>query len=376
MSASAPSVLTLETLRGIVAAKNLYLAFYTILLYDFFIQLPEEVSQMWKRNNLVAKGYLFLRYYSLLAPSIIAFGYFSPYVTGDICLHWMKFIPFGLIIPLSVMSGILMALRIYAMYGRNRALLTLLLLSLTAQAGLGLWIWATPGATFTPDPVNNYEFHYCIFIPAKSLGPHNPSVYAFTELSFDAFCFLLTLIRPFLGASGVRQWGKSLWMNLARNGALYFGVIFSVNLGWAIMILHAPSYIRGSLAAPSSMAMATFISRITLSLRYAVYGNDLTQIATQKGFTGASNELDESYQLGRMSAKKRTNQAPYSPTMDIDTSYLDGIDYNPHAWSHNDSQIQLTSYSGYGTRSPVQSDAHTQTQTRVNVEQNVVILRD
>jgi hypothetical protein len=37
--------------------------------------------------------------------------------------------------------------RIYAMYGRNRVLLTVLLLSLTTQAGIGLWIWSTPGAT-------------------------------------------------------------------------------------------------------------------------------------------------------------------------------------------------------------------------------------
>lgn len=240
------------------------------------------------------------------------------------------------------------------------------------------------GETVTPDPVNNYEFHYCIFIPSKSLGPHNPSIYAFMELSFDALCFLLTLIRPFLGASGIRQWGKSLWMNLARNGALYFGVIFSVNLGWAVMILHAPGSIRGALAAPSAMAMATFISRITLSLRYAVYGNDLTEVtrplAHGAAKTGETN--DEIYPLDRMSAKRRPNPSPYSPAVDIDTHYLEGVDYS-HDSGYGRGRSYSGHYTGYSGPSPTSSqEGHARTlQTQqsingINVEHNVVIMRD
>ena len=110
----------------------------------------------------------------------------------------------------------------------------------------------------------------CIFIPAASLGPHNPTIYAFMELSFDALRFLLTLVHLFLGTYSRGRWGLRLWHNLAQNGALYFGwvclilcslnadplttvllfsVIFSVNLTWGIMIRYASPGIRGALAA-------------------------------------------------------------------------------------------------------------------------------
>jgi len=381
----------LQALKGILAAKNIFLAGYTILLYDYLTQLPEEVAQIWKKNNTVAKGYLFLRYYSIIAPTFITFGYFDPWVSGNRCLHWMLFIPFGLIIPLGIMSGTLMAMRIYAMYGRPKALLVLLTLSLITQAGLGLWIWSTPGATFTPDPVNNYEFHYCIFIPSKTLGAHNPSVYAFMELSFDALCFLLTLIRPFWGASGIRHWGKSLWVNLAANGALYFGVIFSVNLGWAIMILHAPSSIRGSLAAPSTMAMATFICRITLSLRYAVYGSNVdetTRLAALNAKAVSDGTAgDDVYPLEQLSGKRRQNPHPYSPSTEVDTHYLEGVDYG-HGRGERYYSGTFDGYggSGYGGSSGITTGTG---QTLIgsqspgspvgggiNVEQSVVILRE
>jgi len=289
-------VATVHTLRDIATAKSVFLAGFTIVLYDYFIKLPDEVTQLWKRTNIVSRIVLCLRYYTLFATATICFGYFSPFITGDRCQHWMYFIPFGLVVPLMYISGTLMALRLYAIYDRSKIVLFILLGLLISQVCVGLWIWTTPGAHPTLDPINNYRYHYCIFIPAAKLGPHNPSVYAFMELSFDTFCFMLTLIRPFLGSYSRGRWGLPLWANLAQNGALYFGVIFSINLAWAIMILHASSGLRGAVAAPSAMMMSTFIARITLSLRSSVYGVEdeisrTTPLSTDRNVTGESHRL-------------------------------------------------------------------------------------
>jgi hypothetical protein len=132
--------------------------------------------------------------------------------------------------------------------------------------------------------------------------------------------------------------------------------------------------------------MATFISRITLSLRYAVYGNDLTEVtrplAHGAANTGESNS-DDAYPLDRMSAKKRPNPSPYSPAVDIDTHYLEGVDYaDSYGYGRSGS---YSGYSGDRPRSPTGGEVRIQTQTLqsqtqavngISVEQSVVILRD
>jgi hypothetical protein len=131
--------------------------------------------------------------------------------------------------------------------------------------------------------------------------------------------------------------------------------------------------------------MATFISRITLSLRYAVYGNDLTEVtrplAHGAAKTGESNN-DDVYPLDHMSAKRRPNPSPYSPAVDINTHYLEGVDYVD---SYGYGRSRSYSYSGDSPRSPTEGGVRNQTQTLqsqtqtvngISVEQSVIILRD
>jgi len=284
-----------------------------------------------KRKGFVLKLYLFLRYYSLSAAVTICFGYFSPVIGGEACQRWMFFIPFGLIIPLMLFSGTLMAIRIYAIYNRSKLLLGFLLSILIAQASVGTWIWTTPGAHPAPDLINNYLTHYCIFIPATSLGPSSAG-YAFMELSFDSVCFALTLIRPIWGRIYRNEtWGNQLFKNLAQNGVLYFGVIFSVNLTWAIMILHASTGLRGSAAAPSSMIMSSFIARITLNLRSSFYGQNVDEITVKDGPTYATDQRNaNTYQLRQLRAPQKpglvsfvTSQFVASDPVEHQASYLD-----------------------------------------------------
>jgi len=64
----------------------------------------------------------------------------------------------------------------------------------------------------------------------------------------------------------------SLMVRLVQDGALYFGFIFSMNLIWVIMLLHAPTNLRSISALPSTCVNVVMVCRISLSLRATVHG--------------------------------------------------------------------------------------------------------
>ncbi|VDC05107.1 unnamed protein product [Peniophora sp. CBMAI 1063] len=290
---------TLESLSQIVAGKYFFAAAMTMLFYDHLITFPLEVQVIWKRpKTYLSFLFILVRYYALLAVSVVAFAYFSTTMTRERCGHWMLFLPLGVTMPLALLPGILMSIRVYALYNRNIWILGWLLLYLAAQTGAGLWQYTVRGGTPAPDPLpNDHNFHFCIYLPPKKIG-HLSTMYVFMELCFDSMVFLLTVARTTyihwnqrrkFAASAASRWGKqkepsSLLLSLFRDGAFYFGVIFSINLVWVIMILHAPTGLRAIASVPSGCFITTMISRITLNLRSTAYGpanlDERTGVAT------------------------------------------------------------------------------------------------
>ncbi|KAH9077940.1 hypothetical protein EDB83DRAFT_2347116 [Lactarius deliciosus] len=194
-------------------------------------------------------------------------------MTRSRCARWMLFLPLGITMPLTILPGILMLIRVYALYNRNRLILYGLSASLVLQTVAGLWQYTVSGGTPAPDPLDNYEYHFCIYLPPKRIG-HLSTMYIFWELGYDSVVFLLTIARTFYmhwRHQGMIR-GGGLVSNLVQDGAFYFGCIFSVNLMWAVMILHAPTGLRAIAGIPSSCVNTLMVCRITLNLRTAAYG--------------------------------------------------------------------------------------------------------
>jgi len=264
----APST-TNETLEQIIVAKNLFLASLTLIIFDHLLTLRSEVLYVWKRQKtFVLWLFLIIRYYAIIALTIVAIGYFSPIISGTKCLHWSLFLPLGITMPLSIGPSILLSVRVYAMYGRSKVILAGLGTILCAQFAAGLWQYTVKGGRVAPDPINNYLYHYCIYLPPASIGSVS-SMYVFIELSFNTLLFALTLGRTFFVYWHQRNFkdASSLLKTLAGNGAMYFGVIFCLNLGWALMILLAPTGLRGVFSQPTAALTTIMMSRITLNLR-------------------------------------------------------------------------------------------------------------
>lgn len=258
-----------ETLAQIVTVKNVFLAAISMLVLDHLLTLSLEIEYVWKRQKSFPLWlFVAIRYYALAALSIVAMGFFAPAISGNVCQHWAQFLPLGITMPLSIGPSCLLILRVYAMYGRSKYILFGLGTILCAQFAAGLWQYTVKGGSYSPDPINNYDFHYCVYLPPKSLGSV-ASMYVFIELSFNTLLFLLTVGRAFFvfyRQRGMRN-PSSLMTALAANGTMYYGVIFCSNLSWAIEILTAPTGLRAASSMLTSALTTIMMSRITLNLR-------------------------------------------------------------------------------------------------------------
>jgi len=166
---------------------------------------------------------------------------------------------------------------VYALYNRNKVILYGLSTSLLLQTIAGLWEYTVRDSEPAPLPLDNYEFHFCIYHPPQRMG-HFAIVYISWELGYDIVVFVLTIARTVYMYSRQNVFAKdasgksSLIGNLLRDGSFYFGCIFSVNLMWVIMTLHAPTGFRAIASIPSACLNTVMVCRVTLNLRISVYG--------------------------------------------------------------------------------------------------------
>ncbi|ETW77234.1 hypothetical protein HETIRDRAFT_326903, partial [Heterobasidion irregulare TC 32-1] len=258
-----------------VWAQFFFLAVLTVLLYDHLLTLPEEVATVWKKKKTyVLYLFLFIRYYAPVAVSVVAFGMLHTDTLHYRCKSWMLFLPLGMTVPLMLFPGILMLVRVYALYNRNKIILGTLSIYLLVQTVTGIWQYTIPGGIPAPLPLDNYEFHFCIYLPPKRIGRVS-TVYLFMELTYDSLIFLLTIARTIYMHWMHQRSGPStrtLMDKLIRDGAAYFAAIFSMTLTWVLMIMYAPTGLRGIASIPSACVTTVMISRITLNIRTTVYG--------------------------------------------------------------------------------------------------------
>jgi len=197
-------------------------------------------------------------------------------MTRSRCARWMLFLPLGVTVPLTLFPGILMLFRVYALYNCNKIVLYGLSTSLVLQTATGIWEYTVRGSKPAPLPLDNYEYHACIYLPPHKLARFS-TVYISWELGYDTLVFFLTIARTVYmywrhqGFTRDADGKSSLIGHLLRDGVFYFGCIFSINLIWVIMISHAPTGLRAIASIPSACLNTVMVCRITLNLRTSAY---------------------------------------------------------------------------------------------------------
>ncbi|KZP23492.1 hypothetical protein FIBSPDRAFT_952013 [Athelia psychrophila] len=201
---------------------------FVILYYDYSLTFADEVERFWNRNNFTWTSLFFFinRYLVLL-------GNIPVLCQGITNYHAFLEILSQLVI------GIMLIMRVYAMYGRSRWIIVLFAIVIVVAVTVGCW------ANFSGPRAQTIE---AIFYYAGCNGslPQTQAIRLalawMGQLGFDALVFFLTLYKSFV-LRGSKS--KHLISTLLRDGSLYFGIMTIFNVGNIVTIVTAPPYFKG-----------------------------------------------------------------------------------------------------------------------------------
>ncbi|KAJ7245668.1 hypothetical protein B0H12DRAFT_1235779 [Mycena haematopus] len=155
-----------------------------------------------------------------------------------------------------IVIGVMLILRTYALYERNRRVLALMVFVSVGGVAVGA---SKPG-----DEVPQLDLDIgCStgLTSAQSIG----LAAAWAGMGFfDCTIFLLTLYKAF---SRFRAPGLDLVTVLLRDGSIYFGVILLVNLSNILTFVVAGPYARGAPTTLANAISSVMITRLMLNLR-------------------------------------------------------------------------------------------------------------
>jgi len=245
-------------------------------VYDWLTTIEDEIEYIWKRDITVVTLLFFLnRYFALFALSFMVSMVVLPAFTPEICKKFIEFQPFGYGIPLTILPDIVIGLRVYALYGRNRLIGIFLVLYLVAELGLGFWIYLTPSLFVVPIPgpesiTNSVALHWCQGAPSAKLSSIQVASFQIMQTVFDTMCLALILAKT-ISESLIR--GRSfrsvggIQALIVKHGVIYYVVVFTSNFTWAMMILLASVNLKYAVAGVALALAPLSANRLTIFLR-------------------------------------------------------------------------------------------------------------
>jgi len=298
MSASSPvPQAILNEYIQLTATNYVGVASFVSLVYDHIMTFDEEVEYIWygSRGPFV---YLFFanRYFFPLAFLLQLCAYWSPLFSGKVCDSFVYFEGSIHIIGLTI-SGLIMLLRVKAMYPNNKTVTRTLWALLILQIGSFTWFVSTGH----PVPRSN-GLHGCSLLFKVSLGRKDAFSVAPT-LIYDTVVLALTIRRTC--HDNRKPMSGSLTSALLEEGILYYSVIFTTNLVFMVMVATAPSGYRNILGQFAELLTATMMSRITLhmkksSRRTVFFLNEKDGRINARGFHATQTNVSATSRVGKI----------------------------------------------------------------------------
>ncbi|KAF9462324.1 hypothetical protein BDZ94DRAFT_1309791 [Collybia nuda] len=161
-------------------------------------------------------------------------------------------------------AEIFIAIRVYAITRKNLVFPCIAGLILASQWAIVLFATtlSTPdypalllSRDFPPLPTlpEIDPFHVCIFISTLTAVPFVKAFISLT-LAFDGMAFLIILLVNFRSSS---SYNMPMMKVIQRDGTVYFLVIFSSNLVWLVLLLHARLALKFIQNQPAMMYVQT-----------------------------------------------------------------------------------------------------------------------
>ncbi|EJD45800.1 hypothetical protein AURDEDRAFT_165250 [Auricularia subglabra TFB-10046 SS5] len=255
---------------------------YRLKFWRVVITLDLEIERIWRAPpSMFVLLWVNVRYLPLLAAVVITTSVFSnwpkavrhsftisrpPDSVPGVRTIWElpARIGFGVLPTVFLLAGITLAhivflLRTFALYGRDRRVLYMLVPILAAEVATALWGVSTE---------KHIEFHLQTGCFPDSPRRIQGLVMWAVPFAFDASVFLLTTVKS---VQYIRQHkGVGLVTVILRDGLIYFGSIFVFYLANIAMFVFSPGDIRDINAPMTGMVTMVITARLILNLRGAV----------------------------------------------------------------------------------------------------------
>jgi len=249
-----------------VVTQYSQLAAFTILYYDYFVTLRDEVLLFWGPNCGKRTGFLFHmnRYIQLLGNIPIVLQNFAKLSTkgcqGLLVYHEC------FVIATQAIVGCVLVMRTYAIFERQIMILLVLFAIVVVLIIIAVW------AVFTP----SHASQFTVLVPSGALPllgcqvPLSVEQAQRTALVWEGMLFADTVVLS-LTAYRAYRLRKSSANNilgmLLRDGFVYYLAISVANSLNIITLLSSKPIIRGAATTVANVVSTTSISRLMLSLR-------------------------------------------------------------------------------------------------------------
>ncbi|KAI0351671.1 hypothetical protein OH77DRAFT_1524002 [Trametes cingulata] len=231
---------------------------FAILWYDFVLTIPLEVERYWKGGWTWASTFYFLnRYMSVLSHIPVVVEFFGTLPELLQLYHQI------LAALTQCIVGVLLMLRTYALYNRNRTVVYVLASICAVGGGVSVWAIVSVRSLHPRSFEDVAVYAGCDLTLSEKQGAYLAAAWS-SILVFDATVFMLTLVQALRVG---RTWSHSLFHVMLRDGTIYFGILlvcYMCNI--LTYILAAPVY-KGVSTTMTNVISTTLITRLMLNIR-------------------------------------------------------------------------------------------------------------
>ncbi|KAF9653824.1 hypothetical protein BDM02DRAFT_3182271 [Thelephora ganbajun] len=236
----------------LLAFKHYYHAATTILFYDYFLTLADEVELIWKQKKSLA-----------VPPEAFNFLDLTLYHRCD---H-LVVIQVVQTTFVELVAQVVMTLRVYALSQRNKYILGVLSIHVVGQFGLGLYLSAFSDHALELPRILNEVFYSCFIKPDPMTAK---LAYIFLLLAFDSITFLITVYYTatqyrFVARHGITRLTK-LFKSIVEGGVVYFGILAACHAVLVAGVLTWRQTLKFLPACPTVLFTSILINRMTISV--------------------------------------------------------------------------------------------------------------
>ncbi|KAF8524994.1 hypothetical protein JB92DRAFT_2826917 [Gautieria morchelliformis] len=277
--------------------------FLALLFYEHLLTLGDEVRYIWSdRISLVITAAATTKW-------------------GEACKTVGR-LELAFLIVVVIASSILLLLRVYALYNRNKWILGYLSSVILIQIVVATLVSAFSDELLPMPPIDIVVFQGCLLPPSTRLknGALAPII---LELTYDVSIVALIIAKSWKDRSlnEMKDRGGILRI-IVKDGIMYFLVIFSTMFIWLCVDLFAPI----GLKFVNAYLVAIMINRLTIHLHRSVKSNRGTSLTP----SGVQIPFPPAWMI---------NTQDYSSSSDIDKAVI--CDAGDPAFSHESQGIEI-----------------------------------